>query len=158
MKMLLAPLVAMAAGCGVWDLAPVGPSLCSKDPVVNDAAVDAVSYWNLMGTRLKLPCDGSGAEVAVEYLGEDLTLVGETTRSTTKPPHIALSPRWREMIVGEPVFASHARRSLAHELGHAMGFRHVDNPDAIMYWTSDGPPVVGVAEDVAQVDAAMKGR
>lgn len=44
-------------------------------------------------------------------------------------------------------------RILAHELGHALGLRHVDDPEAIMYYLNEGDTGVLTQADLAALQA-----
>jgi hypothetical protein len=47
-------------------------------------------------------------------------------------------------------------RVLAHELGHALGFEHVDDPDAIMYYLNQGEVIALSDADKGELTAACR--
>lgn len=48
------------------------------------------------------------------------------------------------------------RRVLAHELGHALGMEHVENPESVLYSYNLGEEFVFTAEDVAELKRACR--
>ncbi len=47
-------------------------------------------------------------------------------------------------------------RVLAHELGHALGIEHLDNPKAIMYRLNESGNEKITADDIAALKAVCK--
>lgn len=52
----------------------------------------------------------------------------------------------------------HLVRLLAHELGHALGLGHVDNPDALMYRINQSESLHPAPEDLAALNALCGGK
>lgn len=52
----------------------------------------------------------------------------------------------------------HLVRLLAHELGHALGLDHVDNPDALMHRINRSESIVPAPEDLAALNALCGGK
>jgi len=65
-------------------------------------------------------------------------------------------------ITGESIniyeFSSEKKleRVIAHELGHALGLDHNDDPESIMYELNSGPDLVLTKEDIASLQAICK--
>ena len=48
------------------------------------------------------------------------------------------------------------KRVLAHEFGHALGMRHVENKDSILYWLNESDNVIPTKEDIEMIKSICK--
>ena len=57
------------------------------------------------------------------------------------------NPRDKTITIYEYTDANSLKRVLAHEMGHALGINHVDNPNSIMYYLNNAKTFALTKED-----------
>ncbi len=124
-KLALAGLL-LVGGCNFQSIPPVGPSVCAP-PQLEEITARAVAYWNAAGTQLDAPsCPAQTAITIVPSIDGMRGLTGRTLQHSDGPPEIFVA---ENALDGGDV----ELRTVAHELGHALGFFHVGDRASAMW-------------------------
>jgi hypothetical protein len=116
-------MLLLLSGC-VQTLSPRGQSIDA--PEFFSVATLAVEYWDRCGLTLAEPGVNASIHVKIENL-DPASVLGQTILAVDHVPEMLFSPRLAD--VDQHV----AVRSVAHEIGHAMGLDHVEDPNSVMF-------------------------
>lgn len=133
-------LLTLGLLCGCHTLPVDGGTICTESYMLNKSVKWGVDYWNLAGAELNMQFGScSDATVNIQMVHDIVTGANAMTwpeGRVGKLPHIDVDAKWAELADTNKVRLLDI--TLAHEIGHALGFAH----DETVHPPFGGPDVL----------------